>query len=381
MALLSCSSRSLSTPYSTISVRAISCSSGKIVNPGGCLASFLDWSRTQSEGKYDFDSLSSESRAFAHGQSQRQFQRISPIFKVFETLRVQADKSHLKGLEQESSSDPVVFGDESQLGGREDSSRLLYNCAIFTPGIASALPLPTVTMHDLIACVVTIGGALGMLRFFDELAKRDVLEKKLSRKLVHILVGLGFMLFWPLFSLAPYAKYLCALAPAGNGVRMLGLGFGILKNEAMVKAMSREGGRRELLKGPFYYALAIVVTTVCFWRSSPVGIVALVNLCAGDGFADIIGRNFGGIKLPYNRDKSFAGSIGMFVASTSVSMLYLMYFAHFGYIEMVPGTFARVVIVSFLTTVVESLPFSTRLDDNLTVPFAAMALGMLIFPS
>lgn len=39
------------------------------------------------------------------------------------------------------------------------------------------------------------------------------------------------------------------------------------------------------------------------------------------GFADIIGRNFGGIKLPYNRDKSFAGSIGMFVASTSVSML------------------------------------------------------------
>lgn len=58
-----------------------------------------------------------------------------------------------------------------------------------------------------------------------------------------------------------------------------------------------------------------------------------------------------------------------------------MYFAHFGYIEMVPGTFARVVIVSFLTTVVESLPFSTRLDDNLTVPFAAMALGMLIFPS
>lgn len=177
MALLSCSSRSLSTPYSTISVRAISCSSGKIVNPGGCLASFLDWSRTQSEGKYDFDSLSSESRAFAHGQSQRQFQRISPIFKVFETLRVQADKSHLKGLEQESSSDPVVFGDESQLGGREDSSRLLYNCAIFTPGIASALPLPTVTMHDLIACVVTIGGALGMLRFFDELAKRDVLEK------------------------------------------------------------------------------------------------------------------------------------------------------------------------------------------------------------
>lgn len=41
--------------------------------------------------------------------------------------------------------------------------------------------------------------------------------------------------------------------------------------------------RSELIKGPFYYGVAVVVTTVGFWRTSPIGIVALINLCAGDG--------------------------------------------------------------------------------------------------
>ncbi len=45
-------------------------------------------------------------------------------------------------------------------------------------------------------------------------------------------------------SMAPYAKYMAAFAPAANGLRMIGLGLGLLKNDALVKAMSREGGRR-----------------------------------------------------------------------------------------------------------------------------------------
>jgi farnesol kinase len=29
------------------------------------------------------------------------------------------------------------------------------------------------------------------------------------------------------------------------------------------------------------------------------------------GLADIIGRRFGGVKIPYNKDKSVAGSVAM----------------------------------------------------------------------
>jgi hypothetical protein len=40
---------------------------------------------------------------------------------------------------------------------------------------------------------------------------------------------------------------------------------------------------RELLKGPLYYACAITLTTIVFWRTSPISIAVICNLCAGDG--------------------------------------------------------------------------------------------------
>jgi len=40
---------------------------------------------------------------------------------------------------------------------------------------------------------------------------------------------------------------------------------------------------RELLKGPLYYAGTITLATSVFWRTSPIGIAAICNLCAGDG--------------------------------------------------------------------------------------------------
>jgi hypothetical protein len=40
---------------------------------------------------------------------------------------------------------------------------------------------------------------------------------------------------------------------------------------------------RELLRGPLYYVLVLYASTVFFWRQSPVGMIALSMMCAGDG--------------------------------------------------------------------------------------------------
>ncbi|KAH7656761.1 hypothetical protein IHE45_18G094000 [Dioscorea alata] len=175
-------------------------------------------------------------------------------------------------------------------------------------------------VHDVCASALTAGVALALLRFWEEMAKRRVFEKKLNRKLVHISIGLAFMLFWPLFSSGSLAPFLAALAPGINIFRMLFLGLGIWKNEAMVKSVSRHGDYRELLKGPLYYACTITLATSIFWRTSPIAIAAICNLCAGDGIADIVGRRFGSQKLPYNKNKSFAGSIAMVVAGFIASV-------------------------------------------------------------
>jgi phytol kinase len=67
------------------------------------------------------------------------------------------------------------------------------------------------------------------------------------------------------------------------------IGLGVMKDEASVKAMSRSGDRREILRGPLFYGIVFVVMTLVFWKSSPVGMLALMLMCGGDGMADILG--------------------------------------------------------------------------------------------
>ncbi|BAT88314.1 hypothetical protein VIGAN_05177500 [Vigna angularis var. angularis] len=234
-------------------------------------------------------------------------------------------------------------------------------------------------VSDIYATAISAIVALSFLRLWQETAKRDIFDKKLNRKLVHISIGLMFMLCWPLFSTENRAPFFAALIPGVNIIRMLVTGLGIVKDEATVKSMSRFGDYRELLKGPLYYATTITLASIIYWRTSPVSIAAICNLCAGDGMADIVGRRFGGVKIYYNKNKSYAGSIAMASAGFLASIAYMWYFSSFGYMEGSWKLVLGFLLVSVGTAFVESLPISTELDDNLTVPLTSILLGSVIF--
>ena len=70
--------------------------------------------------------------------------------------------------------------------------------------------------------------------------------------------------------------------------------------------------RKELLRGPLYYGIILIGITLGFWRHHPAGFAAIALMCGGDGLADIAGRRFGRAKLPWNRNKSWVGSLAMF---------------------------------------------------------------------
>jgi dolichol kinase len=55
-----------------------------------------------------------------------------------------------------------------------------------------------------------------------------------------------------------------------------------------------------------------------------------------------------------------------------------LYFASFGYFEATWRTYLTTIAVSLCAAIVESLPLP--IDDNLTVPFIAIAVGMLLLP-
>ncbi|RZC63712.1 hypothetical protein C5167_025466 [Papaver somniferum] len=234
-------------------------------------------------------------------------------------------------------------------------------------------------VNDITSTVITSGVALFCLQFWGEIAKRRIIKDQiLIRKFVHINIGLVFMLMWPIFSFRPQAAYLAALVPGVNIIRMLVLGLGLIKDESMVMSMTRSGDYRELLKGPFYYASTATLACAVYWRTSPIAIAIICNLCAGDGLADIMGRRFGKKKLPHNRNKSYAGSIAMAIAGFLASIGYMHFFSQFGFIKESPSLVLGFLIVSLATTLVESLSISTEIDDNLTVPLTAALVGSLV---
>lgn len=234
--------------------------------------------------------------------------------------------------------------------------------------------------RDGVAALVTLISALGWLRSLDLCADRGWLEPKLSRKIIHIGTGPLFVLCWPLFSAADSARCWAALVPLLITLQFLAVGFGLMEDPAAVQAMTRNGLPREILRGPFYYGLVFVVCTLIFWRTSPVGILALMLLCGGDGLADIVGRRFGVHKLPFGSHKSWVGSLAMLLGSASLGGVFLWLFNTWGYFQpslLFPETLVIVTAIALFATLIEALPF--RDIDNLTLTGVSLILGLWWF--
>jgi phytol kinase len=233
-------------------------------------------------------------------------------------------------------------------------------------------------VQDIVATTFTLGLCLVWLRAMDCLAQRGLIEQRLSRKLIHIGTGPLFVLCWNLFSAAGWAPYAAALVPGLITLQFAAVGLGLVKDEAAVKAMTRHGEAREILRGPLFYGIVFVVCTIVFWRHSPVGILALMLMCGGDGLADVVGRRFGAARLPFSPEKSWAGSAAMFAGSFLFGFVFLVLFNIFGNFAP-PLDLARtafvVAVIALAATAVESLPFHDI--DNITTTLVALVLGFL----
>jgi phytol kinase len=232
-------------------------------------------------------------------------------------------------------------------------------------------------VHNLVALVITFAVALLWLRLNDFTAQRGWISSDLSRKIIHMGTGPIFVLCWLIFLNTTWARYLASLVPLAITAQFFLVGSGVIGDEAAVKAMSRNGDRREILKGPLYYGIIFVVITALFWYDTPVGIIALMLMCGGDGLADILGRRFGKRKIPWNPQKSWIGSLGMLLGGLVFAILTLsIYFAagifYGSFLALLPA----VVVIAFMATLVETLPFKDI--DNITITLTAIVFGFLL---
>ena len=233
-------------------------------------------------------------------------------------------------------------------------------------------------MNNYIALAITFAIALGFLRLMDFFAHRGWIESKLSRKLIHIGTGPIFVLCWFLFNDDPSARWLAALVPLAITIQFALIGLGVIKDKASVDAMSRTGDPKEILRGPLFYGIMFVALTIVYWKDSPIGIVALMMMCGGDGIADIFGRRIASPKLPWSGDKSVAGTVSVFVGGFVFSAVMI-------YIYITAGVFSGpisnyllpIAAIAFVGALVESLHF--RDIDNISMTLASALLGHWFF--
>lgn len=186
-----------------------------------------------------------------------------------------------------------------------------------------------------------------------------------------------FVLCWPLFPNDQLSRFLAALVPFLFSLQFLLIGIGILRDDAAVQAMSRTGDRREILRGPLFYGIIFVVITIVYWYDSPIGIIALMLMCGGDGLADILGRRFGHRKLPWNDEKSWIGSFGMLIGGWLLAVLIVVVFISLGIFSgNISSYLTDITIIAFAGSLVESLPFHDI--DNITVTLTALIFGHIL---
>jgi phytol kinase len=233
-------------------------------------------------------------------------------------------------------------------------------------------------MNPYIATLLTFVIAIAFLRLMDFIAHRGWIDSKTSRKLIHIGTGPIFVLCWLMFPDQPVSRWLAALVPLLITVQFALVGTGLMKDEAAVKAMSRSGDRREILRGPLFYGIMFVAITVIYWKDSLIGIPALMMMCGGDGIADIVGRRIRSAKLSWSPEKSVAGTASVFVGGWLMTVLVFAVYVWAGvFTGALGGYLLPITWIALGATVVESFPFKDI--DNITLTVVSAVIGYFVF--
>lgn len=233
-------------------------------------------------------------------------------------------------------------------------------------------------MNPYLATILTFAIAIAFLRLMDFFAHRGLIESKLSRKFIHIGTGPIFVLCWLMFPEANSSRYLAALVPLLITVQFILVGTGIMKDDAAVQAMTRNGNPKEILRGPLFYGIVFVALTVIYWKESPIGITALMMMCGGDGIADIVGRRIKSPKLFWSREKSVAGSLSVFAGGALLTALILFIYVNTGVFAAPFNIYLFPIMwIALGGMLTESLPFKDV--DNITLTVVTALIGHLVF--
>lgn len=122
----------------------------------------------------------------------------------------------------------------------------------------------------------------------------------------------------------------------------------------------RENEFRDLSIEPLSYFVSVLsLLYLSFFIDEKICFAAIAILAAGDGFAGVVGREYGKHRFSFNKNKSWEGTLSGFVAASLTGF----YFA--GGIALVGSGFGM-------------LAGAVNKNDNIAVPYAALAAMVVV---
>ena len=135
------------------------------------------------------------------------------------------------------------------------------------------------------------------------------------------------------------------------------------------KLYRQEDAARGYPIGILLYPVSVLLLILFFHNHLYIAAAAWAIMAWGDGFASVFGRKFGKRKLPWNSDRSYAGSIAFLILGGAAAV----FFTCWVWKDPLTPMLWYVVLVPLLTTllaaIVETIP--SGLNDNFTVPLSA----------
>ena len=125
--------------------------------------------------------------------------------------------------------------------------------------------------------------------------------------------------------------------------------------------------------GILLYPLAVLFLILVFPTRLDIAAAAWGILAFGDGAATLVGRRAAGLRLPWNRDKTAAGTIAFTVFGAAAGVA-LAWWTRPAIIPLPPLTFVLIapIVAAICAAFVETIP--VRLDDNVSVPVVAASI-------
>ena len=241
---------------------------------------------------------------------------------------------------------------------------------------------------DIVAFIISFIVILMLVQINARIEKSGALSTTVTRKVIHTFAAPLWVLTWMLFSGGIFSRWLAIIVPLIFVLQFVMIGTGKSQNEDFVRSMSRSGDPRELLGGTLYYAFLMVVIGILWFyvppdgnlaAATPLALIVFGCLAGGDGFADVIGRKYGGDKKfgIGGAEKTLAGVIGMFIGSFLFSFVLVFLFSIEVATFSIVGLLIPILIVSIVSTIVEAI--TPKGLDNLTITIVAIIV-ILILP-